>query len=134
MRKLLLVLALSSILGCVKGDGVYQLQQHSYFVGVALSTHKLITTIHPPHVGQRMWLRIRNKWTAVKVTKVEGELVILESLDGSSLDIKPGDSGSPVFNEHGGAPAAIIRGYRERKRFTVQGGGSITYTPPKKDK
>lgn len=132
MKKLLLVLVL--LIGCVKGDGVYQLQQSSHFVGVALSTHRLITTIHPPHVGQQLWLRVRNKWTAVKVTKVEGELVILEGIDGASLDIKPGDSGSPVYGLHGGPPVAIIKGYREHKKFTVQGGGSITYTPPKKDK
>lgn len=95
MRNALAILALLVLL-CGCADGVYLVERYERWTAVAISTERAVTVSHPVHVGQRLRLYVRRSWVPVEVSRIYGDMIELKAADGGSLDLQPGDSGSPV--------------------------------------
>ena len=96
MRALLLVLLMLALAGCAT-SGVHEVRvPEQRGVAVMLTNDRGATVIHPVEVGHEFLLRVGRRWIDVVVVKV-GRFGVLEFVGRDEpLDLRPGDSGSPV--------------------------------------
>ena len=109
-----LVLLLVFLAGC-SSTGLYPvLRPAQRTVGVAVTSNRLLTVVHPVKEGDELFVQLHGRWVPVEVLYVDGDVVELVGND-LGLEMQKGVSGSPVARRPGCRPVALIIGKKQRR-------------------